>query len=183
MPMFISVSPCRNATKTGIFALSTDISWHLEQHLFEGINEGSSETTMDTKGSVSVLTSNPQFIKPFFPTTYNPVLKKTRSFWEEQLSEVNTIWNTLGSYYQVCKEKVSREFPGGPVVRTLCFHCCGPGFNLWLGNWDPASCAARPQKTQKTCLHLSKIWTQIIFSDWNAVKGRHFKHTWSLFTH
>ena len=21
----------------------------------------------------------------------------------------------------------TREFPGGPVVRTRCFHCCGPG--------------------------------------------------------
>lgn len=93
-PCLLSVSSCRNSTKTGIFALSTDISWHLEQHLFEGINQGSSETTMDTRGSVSevsLLTSSPQFIKPSFPTTYNPVLKKTSSFWEEQLSEVNTI--------------------------------------------------------------------------------------------
>ena len=23
---------------------------------------------------------------------------------------------------------------GGPVVRTLCFHCRGHGSNLWLGN-------------------------------------------------
>ena len=26
------------------------------------------------------------------------------------------------------------EFPGGPVVRTLRFHCGGPGFNPWSGN-------------------------------------------------
>ena len=27
---------------------------------------------------------------------------------------------------------VSREFPGRPVVRTLCSHCWGPRFNPWL---------------------------------------------------
>ena len=26
------------------------------------------------------------------------------------------------------------EFPGGPVIRTLHFHCSGPGFNPWSGN-------------------------------------------------
>ena len=25
------------------------------------------------------------------------------------------------------KQQTSREFPGGPVVRTWCFHCHGPG--------------------------------------------------------
>ena len=27
----------------------------------------------------------------------------------------------------------SRNFPAGPVVRTLCFHCKGCGLNPWLG--------------------------------------------------
>ena len=26
------------------------------------------------------------------------------------------------------------DFPGGPVVETLCFHCRGRGFDPWLGN-------------------------------------------------
>ena len=26
------------------------------------------------------------------------------------------------------------DFPGGPVVRTLHFHCRGSRFNPWLGN-------------------------------------------------
>ena len=26
---------------------------------------------------------------------------------------------------------VGGEFPGGPVVRTQCFHCRGHGFNPW----------------------------------------------------
>ncbi len=29
---------------------------------------------------------------------------------------------------------VGWDFPGGPVVRTLCFYCRGHGFNPWLGN-------------------------------------------------
>ena len=29
---------------------------------------------------------------------------------------------------------VLREFPGGPVVRTLGFHCRGCGFDAWMGN-------------------------------------------------
>ena len=28
------------------------------------------------------------------------------------------------------------DFPAGPVVRTLRFHCRGPGFDLWLGNLE-----------------------------------------------
>ena len=31
-------------------------------------------------------------------------------------------------------EKVKcRDFPGGPVARTLCFQCRGPGFDPWSG--------------------------------------------------
>ena len=32
------------------------------------------------------------------------------------------------------------EFPGGPMVRILCFHGQGYRFNPWLGNKDPACC-------------------------------------------
>ena len=27
-----------------------------------------------------------------------------------------------------------RDFPGSPVVKTLCFQCMGHGFNPWSGN-------------------------------------------------
>ena len=30
-----------------------------------------------------------------------------------------------------------RNFPGGPVAKTLCPQCRGPGFNPWSGNWIP----------------------------------------------
>ena len=38
------------------------------------------------------------------------------------------------------------EFPGGPVVRTPCFHCRGHGFDPWSGNQDPASRGAWLEK-------------------------------------
>ena len=34
-------------------------------------------------------------------------------------------------------KKVAREFPGGPVVRTWHFHCCGPGSTLGQGTKIP----------------------------------------------
>ena len=38
------------------------------------------------------------------------------------------------------------ELPGGPVVRTLYFHCWGPRFNPQSGNYDPTGCAEQPNK-------------------------------------
>ena len=32
------------------------------------------------------------------------------------------------------KKNIYREFSGGPVVKSLCFHCQGPGFNPWSEN-------------------------------------------------
>ena len=31
------------------------------------------------------------------------------------------------------KTKQARNIPGGPTVKTLCFHCRGPRFDPWLG--------------------------------------------------
>ena len=36
-------------------------------------------------------------------------------------------------YWQDFKRLVT-DFPGGPVVKTPCFHCRGHGFDPWLGN-------------------------------------------------
>ena len=35
------------------------------------------------------------------------------------------------------------DFPGGPVVKTLCFHCRGRRFDPWSGNYDPLSFTVR----------------------------------------
>ena len=45
------------------------------------------------------------------------------------------------------------EFPGGPVVRTLFFHCPGPRFNPWPGNYDPASHMKQPKKRERDRNH------------------------------
>ena len=57
--------------------------------------------------------------------------------------------------------KVTREFPGGPVVRTLCFHCWGCRFHPWSGNYDPASRGARPNTRCESCkkeLRVTVVW-------------------------
>ena len=38
------------------------------------------------------------------------------------------------------------DFPGGPAVRTLSFHCRGHRFDPWSGNEDPSCCVARPNE-------------------------------------
>ena len=49
-----------------------------------------------------------------------------------------TLRGERDSYFEAlnspAKEPMSREFPGGPVVKTLRFHCRGPGFGPWSGN-------------------------------------------------
>ena len=44
----------------------------------------------------------------------------------------------------------TEEFPGGPMVRTQCFHCHVPRFNPWLENKVPTSSVAQPKKK---CIH------------------------------
>ena len=36
-----------------------------------------------------------------------------------------TLWVTIQHFW---------DFPGGPVVKTPCFHCRGHGFDPWLGH-------------------------------------------------
>ena len=42
-----------------------------------------------------------------------------------------------------------REFSGGPVVRTACFHHRGYKINPWWGNWDPTSYVLQSKKKKK----------------------------------
>ena len=67
--------------------------------------------------------------------------------------------NVLSSFIHICPKlclnqwmvkSIVREFPGGPLVRTPCFHCQGPGFNPWSGKLGP--CKLRHgQKKKKYC--------------------------------
>ena len=62
-------------------------------------------------------------------------------------------WEEIAGY-----ENAGRDFPDGPVVGILCFHCRGLGFHSWLGNWNLTSCAAWPKKKKPT-------------GKWNAIAG------------
>ena len=57
----------------------------------------------------------------------------------------NGLWPKPGQ-----SKPIPRGLPGGPVVRTWGFHCWGPGFNPWLGNWDPTILTAKIKQI-KTC--------------------------------
>jgi len=45
-------------------------------------------------------------------------------------SPLDALRNNLG---ELLRNK-SRDFPGGPVSKTLHFHCKGHGFDPWSGN-------------------------------------------------
>ena len=62
-----------------------------------------------------------------------------------------------------------REFPGGPVVRTQRFHCCGPGSIPSQGSCQPCSAAKKKSVqfsgikyiyiVQLTTVHLQNFFT------------------------
>ena len=47
---------------------------------------------------------------------------------------------------EVSQKEKDRDFPGGPVVKTPCFHCRGNGLDLWSGNKDPTHHRAQPNR-------------------------------------
>ena len=49
-------------------------------------------------------------------------------------NNVRNIGELVKSSNLFVKTPKRREFPGGPVVRALRFHCRGHGFDPWLGN-------------------------------------------------
>ena len=51
----------------------------------------------------------------------------------------------------------SRDFPGGPVVKTPCFKWQGLRFNPWLENLDPTCHVMWPKKKKK--LFLNEVYT------------------------
>ena len=56
------------------------------------------------------------------------------------------------------------EFPGGPVVKTPCFHCRGHGFDHWLGGKNNPTChmAKKNPKTLNAYVKKKKVLEQII---------------------
>ena len=56
---------------------------------------------------------------------------------------------TLKTTTTTKKKTSSRDFAGGPVVRTLRSHCQGSGFNPWSGNYNNPT-AMRPKNKTNT---------------------------------
>ena len=42
--------------------------------------------------------------------------------------------NNIMLYIDSYIKDIGGNFPGGPVDRTPCSQCRGPGFDFWLGN-------------------------------------------------
>ena len=52
---------------------------------------------------------------------------------------------------KINKNTIGREFPGGPAIRTLYFHCQGPRFNPWseeLKSCKPYSVATEEKESK-----------------------------------
>ena len=57
--------------------------------------------------------------------------------------KVLRVWGLLDLRY---KGKESWNFPGGSVVKILCFHCRGHGFHPWLGKFHVLNSVAKKRK-------------------------------------
>ena len=67
-----------------------------------------------------------------------------------QLEKAWVQWRPNAAKNKKNKKKNSgfRDFPGGLVVNTLCFHCRGCRYGPCLGNWDPTCCMVQLKKKQ-----------------------------------
>ena len=60
-----------------------------------------------------------------------------------------------------CWVKNWKEFLGDPVVKTLCSHCQGPGFNRWSGHYDSTKWVSPPKEKKE--LELTVFFQHFIF--------------------
>ena len=60
-----------------------------------------------------------------------------------------SIVRLLGNQKLENPEHRSWDFPGSPVVETLCFHCRECRFNPWLANQDPTCGTKQPKNNNK----------------------------------
>ena len=60
--------------------------------------------------------------------------------YEEKRTLVHCWWggvNTVENNMEVPQKTQTRDFPCGPVVKNLPCKSKGPGFDPWLGKYDP----------------------------------------------
>ena len=77
-------------------------------------------------------------------------------------------------------EEGMQDFPGGPVIKTLPFHCMGHGFHPWSGTKIPHAewCAAPPLPKKRMlslrgCLGGARkycsLWLSSYFCRWGGL--------------
>ena len=67
------------------------------------------------------------------------VLLITAKIWEQPNYPLKDTHN--GTTFSLQK----KDFPSGPVAKTLHSQCRGPGFDPWLGNWIPHTTMKDPK--------------------------------------
>ena len=94
------------------------------------------------RGIFLIQGSNPHLLSPALAGRSLPFVPTGKHYWHFTI-------NLLLLMRALC-----RDFPGGPVVRTLGFHCRGFGFNLWSRNFDPTYCALWAALPPRKCSSL-----------------------------
>ena len=61
----------------------------------------------------------------------------------------------------ILNSKLIWVFPGGPVVKTLRFHCSGCGFHPWSGNYDIPH-ATQPKNKQNNKKYWLYFWRFLV---------------------
>ena len=83
------------------------------------------------------------------------------------------LYRVLYLWLAECIRKQSWEFPVGPVVRTRCFCCWGPGSTLSRGTkiWQAMWCSQRkPKKERKKRMQsLSVCWKRQALTTWSIL--------------
>ena len=65
-----------------------------------------------------------------------------------KINEPLTLFSVFCSYNKECK---NREFPGGPKVRTLCFHCQGAQVQSLVRELDLTNLSLCQEGGKKEC--------------------------------
>ena len=85
------------------------------------------------------------FLKPTCTTTTYLTLLPGPLNWSCSIltpAQVRVTYRPCMSSIMPLLKTSQRDFPGSPVIKTLCFHCQEPRFDSWSGNWYPTSHAA-----------------------------------------
>ena len=88
-----------------------------------------------------IMLANRKFWEDLQHVNTGPLLGENLDWKHEQTEMGFSLFRLLfenastAKVYSFCNLKTFfRDFPDGPVAKTLCSQCRGPGFNPWSGN-------------------------------------------------